>query len=223
MFDGVGGDPPVVSLTLYTDAFVIRGTILSRHRRVTDILNMADDGFLVLGDVTSDEFGTRGETIRAEFAQVNLAAVLFAVGDMQIETPPELRTPKVSEEALISVPPFKVTGSIYLMPGRSLGEALAELSGDFVPVTGAAYWSDLLGEARQTAEIVAVNHHRAQILAPHKAVDPWADVGRSAETDVPAETASPAETAPPAPAADPAWPAADMPPGQRPPTEPSGW
>ena len=220
MFEGVGGDPPVVSLTLYTDAFVIKGTIVSRQRRITDILNMADDGFIVLGDVTSDEFGTRGETIRAEFAQVNLAAVLFAVGDTQIETPPELRTPKVSEVALISVPPFKVTGSIYLMPGRSLREALAELSGRFVPVTDAAFWSDVLGEARQAAEIVAVNHDRAQILAPHRVVDPWADAPRAAE---PTEPAEPAAT-PASPASgDPAWPAADLPPGGRPPTEPSGW
>ena len=68
-----GAHPPTVSLTLYTDAFVIRGIARDppaaghRHpqqRRATR--------FLVLGDVTSDEFGTRGETIRAEFAQINL-------------------------------------------------------------------------------------------------------------------------------------------------------
>ncbi len=218
MFDGVGGDPPVVSLTLYTDAFIIRGSMVTRHRRVTDILNMADDGFLVLSDVTSDEFGTRGETIRAEFAQVNLAAVLFAVADTKVETLPELRTPKVSEPAMISVPPFKVTGSIYLMAGHGLREALSELSGRFVPVTGAAYWSDVLGEARQIAEIVAVNHDRAQILAPHRAVDPWADAPRAAETPA-AET--PAAEMPPS--GDPAWPAADLPPETRPPTEPTGW
>jgi hypothetical protein len=217
MFDGDGGDQPVVSLTLYTDAFVIRGTLVSRQRRVTDILNRADDGFLVLGDVTSEEFGTRGETIRAEFAQINLAAVLFAVADSKVETPPELRTPKVSEEAVISVPPFKVTGSIYLMPGHGLREALVELQGDFVPVTGAAFWSDVLGEARQTAELVAVNHNRAQILAPHRIVDPWADVER------PADAAPLAETARPAPSGDPAWPATDVPPERKPPTEPTGW
>ena len=217
MFDGDGGDPPVVSLTLYTDAFVIRGTLVTRQRRVTDILNMAEDGFLVLGDVTSDEFGTRGETIRAEFAQINLGAVLFAVANSTVETPPELRTPKVSEEAVISVPPFKVTGSIYLMPGHGLREALTELQGNFVPVTGAAFWSDVLGEARQTAELVAVNHSRAQILAPHKVVDPWADVER------PADTAPLAATAPPAASGDPAWPATDVPPEPRPPMEPTGW
>lgn len=222
MFDD-GGETPVVSLTLYTDAFIIRGTLLTRQRRVTDILNNAEDGFLVLGDVNSDEFGTRGETIRAEFAQINLAAVLFAVADTKVDTPPELRTPKVSEEAMISVPPFKVTGSIYLMAGHGLREALNELSGNFVPVTSAAYWSDVLGEARQTAELVAVNHHRAQILAPHRVVDPWADVGGGAGTKQTAGTAPPADTAPPAPSGDPAWPATDIPPEPRPPTEPTGW
>ena len=43
-------------------------------------------------------------------------------------------------------------------------------------MTDATYWSDMLGEARQTVLLVAVNHRRAQILAPHKAVDPWAGI-----------------------------------------------
>lgn len=223
MFDGAGGETPVVQLTLYTDAFIIRGTLLTRQRRVTDILNNAEDGFLVLGDVNSDELGTRGESIRAEFAQINLAAVLFAVADTKVDTPPELRTPKVAEEAMISVPPFKVTGSIYLMAGHGLREALTELQGTFVPVTGAAFWSDVLGEARQTAELVAVNHNRAQILAPHRVVDPWADVGGGAATTPTAEVAPTDMARPAAPPGDPAWPAADLPPEPRPPTEPTGW
>jgi hypothetical protein len=207
-----GGPPPTVSLTLYTDAFIIRGSLVTRQRRITDILNQAEDRFLVLGDVTSDEFGSRGETIRAEFAQINLASVIFAVADSTVETPAELRTPKVSEEALISIPPFKVTGQIHLMPEHSLREALRELTGHFLPVTGAAFWSDVLGEARQTAELVAVNHERAQILAPHTFVDPWAD------------TRPPATAASPEPAGEkPPWPAADVPPSSTPPSEPTGW
>ena len=210
MFDD-GGTPPTVTLTLYTDAFVIRGTIVTRQRRITDILNNAEDRFLVLGDVTSDEFGTRGETIRADFAQINLTSVLFAVADTPVETPPELRTPKVPEEAMISVPPFKVTGRIHLMPEHNLREALTELTGNFLPVTSAAYWSDKLGEARQTAELVAVNHERAQILAPHQYVDPWADVER------------PPGSAPDPSGEQPPWPATDVPPGSTPPSEPTGW
>ena len=185
MFEGVTGPPPSVPLTLYTDAFVIRGSLASRQRRITDMLNLADDRFLVLSDVSSDEFGTRGETIRAAFAQVNLRAVLFAVADEPVEAAPELRTPKIAEEALISVPPFKVIGRIHLLPERSLEHALSELTGHFLPVTDATFWSDVLGEPRTTASLVAVNHERAQILAPHQATDPWAGLDRGASRPEP--------------------------------------
>ena len=171
---GLGGTPHQIPLTLYTDAFMIAGTIETRQRRVTDILNQTDEPFLVLSDVTFDEFGTTGTTVKAAFAQVNLASVLFAVAHDVVEAVPELRTPKQAEQALISIPPFKVTGHIHVLPERSLREALAELHGTFIPVTQAAYWSDALGEARTTAALVAVNHERAQILAPHREVDPWA-------------------------------------------------
>jgi len=173
MFDGVAGAPQSVALTLYTDAFVVRGTLSTRQRRVTDMLNMAEDRFLVLSDVSTDEFGSRGDQLRAEFAQVNLASVLFAVVNEPVAPAPELRTPKIAEEALISIPPFKVTGFIHLMPERSLRNALSELTGHFLPVTDAAYWSDVLNEVRTSATLLAVNHERAQILAPYRASDPW--------------------------------------------------
>lgn len=214
MFESDGGAPPTVSLTLYTDAFVIRGTLVTRQRRITDILNNAEDSFLVLGEVTSDEFGSRGDTIRADYAQINLASVLFAVAEAAVETPPELRTPKVQEQAMISVPPFKVTGHIHLMPEHNLREALTELTGRFLPVTQAAFWSDKLGEARQTAELVAVNHGRAQILAPHQYVDPWADIEHPASA--PGPDGQPQGSA--ADARDVPWPSTDVPPPKEP-----GW
>ncbi|HET9521181.1 MAG TPA: hypothetical protein VFO73_09070 [Candidatus Limnocylindrales bacterium] len=181
MFDSmaIGGELLVVDLTLYTDAFVIRGKIRTRQRRLTDILNLADDPFLVISDATTDEYGSHGIAARTDYAQVNLGAVLFAVADGPIEARPDLRTPKVPEMALISIPPFKITGRIHLMPERDLHEALNELTGSFIPVTDATYWSDTVGEARATAPMVAVNHNRAQILAPHQAVDPWSGLDRS--------------------------------------------
>jgi hypothetical protein len=183
MFEGVGGAPQAVPLLLYTDSFVIRGTLTTRQRRVTDMLNFAEERFLVLSDVTTYEFGSRGDQIRAEFAQVNLASVLFAVVNEEVPPAPELRTPKVAEEALISVPPFKVTGFIHLMPERSLRNALSELTGHFLPVTDAAYWSDVLNEARTSATLLAVNHERAQILAPYRVSDPWAGLDTTTPRD----------------------------------------
>jgi hypothetical protein len=179
MFDetATGGE---VALTLYTDAFVIRGTIRTRQRRITDILNMAEEPFLVVSSATIDEYGSRGVASRSDYAQVNLSTVLFAVSNEEIESRPDLTTPKVPEMAMITIPPFRITGRIHLLPQRELREALSELIGAFIPVTDAAYWSDTVGEARATAQVLAFNHNRAHILAPHTELDPWHGLDRSA-------------------------------------------
>jgi hypothetical protein len=183
MFESMllGGEPNLVAVTLYTDAFVIKGSLRTRQGRLSDILNQADEDFLVLADTVVDEYGSRGMPVRSEFAQVNLGAVLFAVADTTVEPRPDLRTPKVSEQALISIPPFRVTGRVHLLPERDLREALNELTGRFFPVTDATYWSDSVGEARATAQMLAINHQRAQILAPHREVDVWGGLDRSGE------------------------------------------
>src|SRR5581483_9190948 len=119
-----------------------------------------------LTQVTFDEFGSKSSAIQSEYAHVNLGAVLFGVSDEPVEPAPELRTPKVSEQALISVPPFRIVGRIHVLPERDLRDALDELTGAFVPVTEATYWSEIVGEPRTTVNAVAFNHARAQILTP---------------------------------------------------------
>ena len=167
-----------VELTLYTDSLIARGSVRTRQQRVSDIVNLAEDPFLILEDVTVEEYGGHGQPIRSAYAQINLDSVLFAVANTPVEPSPELRSPKEPEQAIIEVPPFKVIGTIHLLPtGGNLREGLTELTGRFLPVTDATFWSDQLGEARQTVLLVAVNHRRAQILAPHKEVDPWAGLG----------------------------------------------
>ncbi|HVL53919.1 MAG TPA: hypothetical protein VM344_06625 [Vitreimonas sp.] len=199
--EGIVGAEQAVSLKLYTDAQVIRGTLSTRQRRVTDILNDAEDRFVVLTGVVLEEYAT-GEASRADYVQVNLDAVLFALADMEVAPVPELRTPKVPEQAMISIPPFRIVGRIHLLPERNLRDALAELTGRFLPVTDAVYWSDALGEARTSAPMVAFNHARAQILAPHREVNPWEGLDRGAGAkpapdaigDVPAGAASTSES-----------------------------
>jgi hypothetical protein len=215
VFAGIGGELRPAAITLVTDNFVVRGTIATRHRRITDILNTTEHDFLVLEQATFDEFGSTGIVMQTDFAQVNLGAVLFGVADEPVDATPELRVPKVSERALISIPPFTVTGHIHVMAGRDLRQALDELMGRFIPVTEATYWSDRVGEARQEALIVAVNHSRAQILAPHREVDPWAGLDRSggSASSEAATKASPGGADAPVAARppDPAWPEIDRP------------
>ncbi|HYU50480.1 MAG TPA: hypothetical protein VEO91_11210 [Candidatus Limnocylindria bacterium] len=171
----------LVQVTLYTDSHIVRGTVRTHQRRISDILNRAEEPYIVMANVSMDDWGSRAQPMRAEYAQVNLGAVLFAVGDTAVEPTPELRTVKISEQAFISVPPFKIVGKIYLLPERDLREALGELTGAFIPVTEASFWSDTVGEARQSAMMVAFNHTRAQILAPHREVDPWEGLSRAPE------------------------------------------
>jgi hypothetical protein len=178
MFDLHALDPTALALTLYTDAYVIRGTIMTRRHRITDVLNESEMDFIVISDVVMEEFGSRGETIKADYAQVNLDAVLFAVAEERIEPHPEMQTRKTPETALVSVPPFRVTGRIHLLPERDLVSALGELTGRFVPVTDASYWSNVVDSPRASAAMVAVNHSRAHILAPYQVTDPWAGLTR---------------------------------------------
>ena len=217
MFDSMAGGGAPVVLTLYTDSFVIKGSLDTRQRRITDMLNLAEDPFIVLADVTFDEFGSTGRTVRADFAQVNLGSILFAVADSPSEPAPELRTHKIEQRAIVSIPPFKVTGHIHLLAERSLRVALTELTGKFLPVTEATYWSDTLGEPRATAALVAFNRSLAQIVAPHQEVDPWAGLG-------PATTGSgpvPDPFGTPGPSGSSAWP--DDPPPSSPPGGSSAW
>jgi hypothetical protein len=169
------------TLTLYTDSYVVRGYVATRQHRLTDLLNSTDQGFLVLEDVVIDELGSRAEVQRVEFAQVNLDAILFAVSDTPVAPLPELRIPRAPQKALVSVPPYKVVGFVHLAVEANIRDALATLTGRFVPVTEATYWSETVNEPRTEAVMVAVNHRRAQIFAPYVAVDPWADIPKPTE------------------------------------------
>jgi len=171
MLSGWGAEELRVAMTLYTDTFVIRGTLATRHRRLTDVVNLAEE-FLVLEDAQLQAHGGRAERHDSPYAQVNLGAVLFAIASDTVVASPELRTPKVAETTLISIPPFSVTGRIHLLPERDVRAALEELNGRFIPVTDATFWSDLLGEAPTSATMIAVNHARAQILSPYGHADP---------------------------------------------------
>lgn len=182
-------------VTLFTDSHLVRGTLRTRQRRLTDVLNAMDVSFVVLEEVILEDFGARATIERADYAQVNLATILFAVAEVMVEATPELRTMKVPERALVSVPPFKIVGRIHLLPERNLHHALSDLGGRFLPVTDATYWSDSLGEARTQAPFLAVNHSRAQVLAPYRETDVWAGVtiGEGARSGSEAEAGAGAE------------------------------
>ena len=184
-----------VELTLYTDALIVQGAIRTRQHRISDILNLTETPFLVLENVTVTDLQGHTEPIQTDVAQINLDAVLFAVVNTRVDPSPELRSPKLQREALISIPPFRVTGTLHLLAGAAnLREALTDLTGRFLPVTDARFEASSLRRGPEEAVMVAVNHQRAQILARYaqpedrpvdlprglESADPWAGSGPGA-------------------------------------------
>lgn len=172
-------------MTLYTEQYVVRGVIETREHRVTDILNEAEQPFLVLEAVSLEELGFSDVPTRAEFAQVSLGSILFAVSLQAVEPARGLRTLKVGTRAFVSIPPFRVIGTVHLLPERNLRDSLADPRTPFIPVTDAVFWSDRLQHGRQHAAMVAVNQARAQILTPYDEQDPPGPAGRAALSTLP--------------------------------------
>jgi hypothetical protein len=185
--DAAFSDIGRLELVLYTDALIARGTILTRQHRISDILNLSEAPFLVLENVTVTDLDGLGEPIVADVAQINLDTVLFAVTNTRIDPLPGLRTPKLQREAIVSVPPFRITGTLHLPAGAAnLREAITDLTDRFVPVTDAEVEAPSLQIGPEHALMVAVNHRRAQIFARYalpgdrpvdeaSAGDPWAN------------------------------------------------
>src|ERR1700690_539240 len=130
-----------VPMTLYTEQYVVRGVIETREHRVTDILNEAEQPFLVLEAVSLEELGFSDVPTRAEFAQVSLGSILFAVSLQAVEPARGPRTLKVGPRAFVSIPPFRVIGTVHLLPERNLRDSLADPRTPFIPVTDAVFWS----------------------------------------------------------------------------------
>ena len=219
MYEGMA-QRQLTPVTLYTDSYLVRGTVRTRLRRLSDILNETETDFLVLENVKFEEFGSHALVEDVPYAQINLATVLFGVAEAPMEATPDMRTPKVTEQAIVSLPPFRITGRIHLLPGRELRDALSQLDGRFLPVTDATFWSEHVNEPRTSAPMLAFSHARAHILAPHAERDVWAGLSASAANEARAasddgwgeqEREEPA--APAAPAAPPADPWRDLPGG----------
>lgn len=173
-YDMYEGLPSEISheVTLYTDALAITGTIRTRKRRLSDVLNETEALTLPIEDATFRELGG-GTVERSAFAYVSLEALLFAVSRQRFPASPQFHVVKVTEQALLSLPPFRVVGRIHLHPGIALRDALAVLPNRFLAVTEATYWSELLDEPRAEVPMVAVNQRRAQVLAAYDGPELW--------------------------------------------------
>jgi hypothetical protein len=161
----LGGFNPVqeLPLTLMTDKLVIQGTVFTRVKRLTDIVNEPDAVHLVLQDVSFMELGSRRVVAQGAFAQVRLTDVLFVHANTSTESTSTMRMPKEPVKATILMPPFTVEGTIHLPYEDELKIALDSYGDRFVPVTGAKYWAYSVAESPNYVDLLVLNHARAHV------------------------------------------------------------
>jgi hypothetical protein len=150
-------------LTLVTDRLVIQGSMLTRVRRLADLVNEPDTPHLVLQNATFMEVGSRRVVAQGVAAQVRLSDVLFAHTNGQMESGSTMRMPKQPVRATLLLPPFTVEGTIHLPYESELRIALDAFGDRFVAVTGAKYWAYAVAESPNFVDLLVVNHARAHI------------------------------------------------------------
>jgi hypothetical protein len=150
-------------LTLVTAQMIIQGTVQTRLRRLTDVLNEPDITHIVLLDASFLEPGSRRLVARAAFAQIQLSEILFTHANGPTESGAEMRTPKQAVPATLLMPPFTIEGQIHLAYESELKIALEAYGGRFLPVTGARYWAYGVAESPNQVDLLVVNHARAHV------------------------------------------------------------
>jgi hypothetical protein len=150
-------------LTLVTDKLVIEGTVLTRVRRLTDLVNEPDSVHIVLRDATFMELGSRRAVTQAAWAQVRLSDLLFVHASGPTESNSTERMPKHPVRATLLLPPFTVEGTIHLAYESELRIALDAYGDRFVPITDARYWAYSVAESPNKVDLLVVNHARAHV------------------------------------------------------------
>ena len=152
-----------LEVTVVTAELVIHGTIQTRLRRLTDVVNEPDAVHLILFEATFMEVGSRRIVAGPATSQVQLPDVLFIHTSGSTASGAEARTPKQAVPATLIVPPFTVEGQIHLPYELELHQALDAFGGRFVPVTGARYWAYGVSEPPNHVELLVVNRSRAHV------------------------------------------------------------
>ena len=146
----LGSFNPVQSLplTIVTSQLIIQGTLRTRLRRLTDVLNEPSAEHLILFETTFLEVGSRRVLAGATTAQVQLDDALFVHTNAEDEAGSAMRMPKQPIRATLLAPPFTIEGEIHLPFESELHMALDGFGGRFVPVTKARYCSSSRGQFR---------------------------------------------------------------------------
>jgi hypothetical protein len=155
-----------IPLTVVTPQLVIQGSLQTRLRRLTDVLNEPNMSHLILADATFMEVGSRRVVAGPAVTQVQLSDVLFVHSSGPTESGQEQRSPKQAVRAVILATPYTIEGQIHLPYESELQQALDAFESGFFPVSSARYWSYSVAESPNYVDLLVVNHSRAHVAIP---------------------------------------------------------
>lgn len=152
---------------VYTSAYRVSGNMATRFSRVADIVNQLTSSHLVVEQATVSEYADPTATLGALQVLVSLDEVLFmvvAAGEPSGEARPEMRIPKRAVRAQLAVPPFRITGKVFIPQGSRPTDGILNAGDRFVTMTEVTVVSGAYPELGRTAEAVAIQRRQAHLV-----------------------------------------------------------
>ena len=164
--DSLNGNPArSVHVQLFTAAYRISGTMLTRFSRVTDIMNLQPTSHMVIEEATVTEYGDPAGGIPVPHVLISIDELLFVVvAETDAEARPEMRIAKRPVRAQVALPPFRLLGTVHVAQGSRPADGLLNVSDRFVPMTDVSVSSTAHPEISLTAPAVALQRAMAHVI-----------------------------------------------------------
>jgi hypothetical protein len=154
-----------VRVDVYTASYRVSGTIQTRFDRVAEILNHAPTTHLPVDQATITEYADPKGTVGAASAHVALDEILLMVAHgVEGQPRPELRIPKRPVRAQLTLPPFRLTGTVHVPQGSRPVDGLLNLRNEFLPMTEVTITSGAHPELGRRVPAVAVRRTRVHVV-----------------------------------------------------------
>ena len=166
LFSEDAGNPArSVHAQLFTAAYRVRGTMLTRFSRVTDIMNLQPTTHIAVEEATVTEYGDPAGGIPVPHVLVSIDELLFVVvAETDAEARPEMRIEKRPVRAQVALPPFRLLGTVYVAQGSRPADGLLNVSDRFVPMTDVSVSCTAYPDITVTAPAVALQRSMAHVI-----------------------------------------------------------
>lgn len=154
-----------IKVDVYTAAYRVSGSMATRFSRVGDIVNQLTSSHLVIEQATVSEYADATATLGALQVLVSMDEVLFMVaGETAGEARPEMRIPKRAVRAQLALPPFRITGKVFIPQGSRPTDGILNAADRFVAMTEVTVVSGAYPELGRTADAVAIQRRLAHLV-----------------------------------------------------------